>query len=199
MAEIVREPKQQRSIEKKNKIIQAGYELFAEVGYFSTNTAEIAKKAGVSTGIVYGYFHDKRDILLEVLEIYIQQMFRPIFQKLEGICAPLDFSSFFPTLLDEIIEIHQNNSAIHQALHSMTHTDEAVERRFLELEDEMTKRTADKLEGLGYCRPDILERVHLAINIVQFHAHEWVYDRHAYLDYTVLKNKVLALLIALFD
>ena len=50
----VRQPRQERSIEKKNKIIEAGYQLFSEVGYYGTNTAEIAKRAGVSTGIVYG-------------------------------------------------------------------------------------------------------------------------------------------------
>ena len=49
MEKTVREPKQERSIEKKNKIIKAGYDLFSEVGYYNTNTAQIAKKAGVST------------------------------------------------------------------------------------------------------------------------------------------------------
>ena len=44
MAQEVREPKQERSIEKKNKIVQAGYELFSQVGYYNTNTAQIAKK-----------------------------------------------------------------------------------------------------------------------------------------------------------
>ena len=63
----VRTPRQERSIAKKKKIIEAGYELFSKVGYYATNTAEIAKHAGVSTGIVYGYFKDKRDILLDVL------------------------------------------------------------------------------------------------------------------------------------
>ena len=47
MKNLVREPRQERSIEKKNRIIDAGYELFSEVGYYGTNTAEIAKKAGV--------------------------------------------------------------------------------------------------------------------------------------------------------
>ena len=42
MGKEVREPRQERSIEKKNKIIRAGYELFSEVGYYNTNTAEIA-------------------------------------------------------------------------------------------------------------------------------------------------------------
>ncbi len=61
----IREPIQKRSIEKKEKIIEAGFELICKKGYYNTNTAEIAKLAGVSTGIVYQYFRDKYDILLE--------------------------------------------------------------------------------------------------------------------------------------
>ena len=69
----VREPIQSRSISKKHKIIETAYEVFSEVGYYNANTTEIAKRAGVSTGIVYGYFKDKRDILLYVIDIYIQK------------------------------------------------------------------------------------------------------------------------------
>ena len=50
--EKIRQPQQERSIEKKNKIIEAAYEIFSEVGYYAANTPEIAKKAGVSTGII---------------------------------------------------------------------------------------------------------------------------------------------------
>ena len=63
----VRNPIQKRSIEKKEKIIEAGFELICEKGYYNTNTVEIAKKAGVSTGIVYQYFNDKHDIFIEAL------------------------------------------------------------------------------------------------------------------------------------
>lgn len=64
----IREPIQKRSIEKKEKIIESGFELICEKGYYNTNTAEIAKNAGVSTGIVYQYFKDKHDILIDALE-----------------------------------------------------------------------------------------------------------------------------------
>ena len=61
MANAIRQPIQERANEKKQKIIEAGYKLFAEKGYYNTNTQEIAKAAGVSTGIVYSYFKDKKD------------------------------------------------------------------------------------------------------------------------------------------
>ena len=66
MEKSIRQPKQQRSIDKKERIIKAAYELFSENGYHGTVTSDIAKRAGVSTGIVYGYFADKRDILFYV-------------------------------------------------------------------------------------------------------------------------------------
>ena len=74
----IREPIQKRSIEKKEKIIQAGFELICEKGYYNTNTAEIAKVAGVSTGIVYQYFKDKHDILIEGIKLYSNSIFYPM-------------------------------------------------------------------------------------------------------------------------
>lgn len=91
MAKTVREPQQERSIEKKNRIISAGYELFSELGYYNTNTAMIAKRAGVSTGIVYGYFRDKKDILREVTALYMQRITNPF-----SICSKIFPHPFSP-------------------------------------------------------------------------------------------------------
>ena len=43
----------------------------------TVNTAEIAKSAGVSTGIVYQYFRDKYDILLEGIKKYSKDILLP--------------------------------------------------------------------------------------------------------------------------
>ena len=50
------EPKQKRSIEKRNHMIETGIELMTEKGYHHTTTDDIAAAAGVSTGIIYRYF-----------------------------------------------------------------------------------------------------------------------------------------------
>ena len=110
MKNVVREPRQERSIEKKNRIIDAGYQLFSEVGYYGTNTAEIAKRAGVSTGIVYGYFQDKRDILISVLEIYINKVFEPILKLFDKLSAPLDYAKLMPNIIDLIIKTHKKHA-----------------------------------------------------------------------------------------
>ena len=74
----IREPIQKRSIEKKERIIKCGFDLICEKGYYNTNTAEIAKKANVSTGIVYQYFKDKHDILIAGIEKYASHIFYPM-------------------------------------------------------------------------------------------------------------------------
>ena len=70
------EPKQKRSIEKKNHIIETGIELMTEKGYHHTTTDDIAAAAGVSTGIIYRYFKDKHDILIDGLRFYFKKMNR---------------------------------------------------------------------------------------------------------------------------
>ena len=68
----VRTPKQKRSVEKKLKIIEKGFELMCDNGYYKTNTNDIAKYANVSTGIIYQYFTDKKDIfILYVIDVML--------------------------------------------------------------------------------------------------------------------------------
>ncbi|MBQ4444240.1 MAG: TetR/AcrR family transcriptional regulator [Clostridia bacterium] len=184
----IRTPKQQRAIETKTRIIKAGYELFAQKGYYNTNTTEIAKQAGVSTGIVYGYFHDKRDILVDVLDIYIEQAFAPIFNVLEHFVAPLDFARIIPQILDAAVAVHRDNAAMHETLHALSSSDKAVGDKFMALEEEVTRRMADALRHAGYQDPALYEKVHWAMDSVQSFAHECVYDQHAYIDYAVLRR-----------
>ena len=199
MKNIVREPRQERAIEKKNKIIKAGYELFSEVGYYGTNTAEIAKRAGVSTGIVYGYFQDKRDILLSVLEIYLEKVSAPLLKRLDGITAPINYSVLAPLILSDVIKTHKANRKMHEALHSLSGSDEAVNARFITLEDTITAKIVDKFRNLGVTTENLVEKVHFALDIVQTFSHEYVFDKHDYIDYASMQKIVTETLTSLFE
>jgi len=198
MKNIVREPRQERAIEKKNKIIKAGYELFSEVGYYGTNTAEIAKRAGVSTGIVYGYFQDKRDILLSVLEIYLEKVSAPLLKRLDEITAPIDYAVLAPLILNDVIKTHKANRKMHEALHSLSGSDEAVNARFISLEDTITAKIVDKFRNLGATTENLVEKVHFAMDIVQTFSHEYVFDKHDYIDYASMQKIVTETLTSLF-
>ena len=194
----IREPQQERSIEKKNKIIQAGYELFSEVGYHGTNTVEIAKRAGVSTGIVYGYFQDKRDIMISVLQIYIDNAYTPVLDIMKNMGAELDVDTAVSQIIDKTLEIHEQNAKLHNTLHSLATTDETVNAKFIALEDNITENISDLLKQNGVNLPNIKERVHLAMNVVQSFAHEYVFDNHPYIDYGAMRETVRHTIVNLF-
>lgn len=199
MKKEVREPKQERSINKKKRIIDAGYQLFCEVGYYGTNTAEIAKRAGVSTGIVYGYFQDKRDILISVLSIYINNVFEPILSLFKKLSSPVDFNSLAPEVLNLVINTHKKNGKIHEALHSLSSSDEAVGAKFLSLEDDITYKIAEIFASLNIAVDRPLEKIHYAMDIIQSFSHEIVFDKHDYIDYDFMRNLVIETLIKIFE
>ena len=66
----IREPIKKSSIEKKERIIKKGFELMCEKGYHNVNTVDIAKYSNVLTGIIYQYFNDKKDIFVEGVKDY---------------------------------------------------------------------------------------------------------------------------------
>ena len=194
----VRQPQQERSNEKKNKIIAASYEVFSEIGYHAASTPEIAKRAGVSTGIVYSYFKDKRDILLYVLDIYIVKIAKPFMEKFEQLTAPVDAKVVVPEIVDLTISVHKENAHLHNTLHALASGDDEVKERFMTLEKHITTKIPSRLRELGLDIPFMEEKVHIAMNSVQSFAHEFVYDRHDYLNYGEMRKAVEKSVIALF-
>lgn len=54
--------------ERKEEILAAACETLAEVGFKSLRVADVAKRAGVSTGSVHYYFDTKRDLMHAAFE-----------------------------------------------------------------------------------------------------------------------------------
>jgi TetR/AcrR family transcriptional regulator len=54
--------------EKRQKIINAGFEVFAKNDYKHASTEEIAVKGGISKGLLFYYFHDKKTLYTFLFE-----------------------------------------------------------------------------------------------------------------------------------
>ena len=52
---------------RKKQITRAAYEIIAEKGYFNFTMRDIAKRAGVSSGLIHHYFKDKENMLVSIL------------------------------------------------------------------------------------------------------------------------------------
>ena len=199
MEKKIRVPVQDRSKDKKNKIIESAYEIFSEVGFYNANTTDIAKRAGVSTGIVYGYFSDKHDILLYVIDIYISKISNPLQNYLTKIETPIDYRKVIEDFLNLAIELHKSNKNIHNILHSLATTDKDINEKFMVLEDNITIHVARQLALSGVVVDGLKEKVHVAMNSIQSFAHEYVYDKHDYIDYEKMREDVVRMLVDLFN
>jgi AcrR family transcriptional regulator len=75
------EPRQHRSLAKRERLKAAGLSLFGENGYENTSINDIARRANLAVGGFYQHFRSKRQLLLalmdELLEKLSQLSFRP--------------------------------------------------------------------------------------------------------------------------
>ncbi len=78
-----RAPQQARSRRTRERILAAAVGCFERDGYEATTTAAIAAAAGVAVGTLYGYFEDKRAILLELLERTVGEIADPVVRGLD--------------------------------------------------------------------------------------------------------------------
>ena len=76
-------PKQARSKQTKEKIVQAAIQLFQARGYEKTTSNDIASEAGVSVGSFYVYFTDKRQLLLTIFDRLADELYKNIFDGLK--------------------------------------------------------------------------------------------------------------------
>jgi TetR/AcrR family fatty acid metabolism transcriptional regulator len=53
---------------KRDAILRAAIDVFAERGFFNSQVADIARSAGVAAGTVYLYFRSKDDLLVSIFE-----------------------------------------------------------------------------------------------------------------------------------
>lgn len=188
----IREPVQKRSIEKKEKIIKAGFELICEKGYYNTNTAEIAKAAGVSTGIVYQYFKDKHDILVEGIKKYASDIFYPMLNVTTNIKIDKNnLREILKNMINAFIENHKLSQVAHEEIMAMTHSDKEIAEFFQENEMAMTKNISNVLLKNGFNSSNLDEKVHIAIHLIDDLCHEIVYHKHKDLNYDVMIDLVI--------
>lgn len=191
MNDNIREPKQQRAIEKKEKIIEAGFNLICENGYHNTNTMEIAKKASVSTGIVYQYFKDKYDILIEGLEKYGDNIFFPMLKTKNIKFDKSDFNKLLKQMIKYYISSHRVSNVAHEEIMSMVHSDKRVAQYYYKRELEMTNSLKEILLNNNFKDDNLSEKVHVMVGLIDNLCHEVTYHKHNDMNYDVMESLVI--------
>ena len=62
----------------KEKIYQAAIEEFYKKGFLKAKMQDIAKKAGISTGLTYSYYNNKEDLFAAIVEPVYKEILQPL-------------------------------------------------------------------------------------------------------------------------
>ena len=192
----VREPIKKSSIEKKNRIIEKGFELMCNKGYHNVSCVDIAKSAGVSTGIIYQYFKDKRDIFIAGVKDYSDKIMFPMISVFEA--KQLDFNNLDAVLskmIDKFIRLHTISKQAHEELMAMSYLDQDIAAIFHERELLASERIANILIDNDFKIKNVEEKTHIIYGLIDNYCHEVVYHKHEFLDYDVMKKNIIDIIV----
>jgi AcrR family transcriptional regulator len=139
------DPKQARSRQTKEKIVQAATRLFEQRGYEKTTSNDIAADAGVSVGSFYVYFTDKRQLLLTIFDRVSDQLYKNIFDSFrpEQLFGPELVPSIRQAIANAIVD-KKRHAGLHRVLSEMVLRDPEFSLRHKKAMD----RSAERLREL---------------------------------------------------
>ena len=181
-------------------IIKASYTLFCERGYYKTNTAEIAKMAGVSTGIVYSYFQDKKDILIEVVKLYISRLneqFQPILAFLDH---ERDLVFAITKFIDAAISSHQMNRDAHNEFLALALLNADIQNLFNLFEEEILNILFVKIKKSSSTTDELLlEKLRISYGIIENICHSYIFSKIRKDELEQMKTICISLIVELLQ
>lgn len=126
--------------ERRGQILRAAVKLFSDKGYYTTTISQIAREAGVSTGLIYQYFGDKDDVLLLSLKLVLETYEKEIPPRLEGVKHPVDrlctalwaYSSIVDGLRDATVLAYRSTKSLRADRRALVKQDELRTNRLLQ-------------------------------------------------------------------
>ena len=79
-----------RGTSKRERILRAAVDVFAQNGYFNAKVSEIAKAAGVADGTIYLYFDGKEDLLITIFREHTRNFLQSLQSQLTSVSRDED-------------------------------------------------------------------------------------------------------------
>ena len=83
-------PPRMKADDRREQLLRAAIECFAQLGYRGTTTAQLAKAAGVSEPVLYQHFKSKHDLFVALVEQVGREVLRAWRQAIAPLTSPMD-------------------------------------------------------------------------------------------------------------
>jgi len=138
---------QERAERTYRSILAAAAKVFPKRGFEGAQVPDIARAAGVSVGIVYRYFDDKREIFLEMLESHLNAARAEVTARL----APEQFVGAAPVsaiarVVEVVFDEAQRDPALAKVYLAVSLTDKDVAKMRIDSETHDRATVASILE-----------------------------------------------------
>ncbi|MDP9842963.1 TetR/AcrR family transcriptional regulator [Streptosporangium lutulentum] len=170
-------PRQQRSRETVEAILQAAAQLFQRYGYADTTTNKIAERAGVSIGSLYQYFPNKDALLVALAEHHLSQAAEQV--ALVFTRAADDHPTLHQLLTDLVrcvAALHTDRPGLHRLLFDLAPRTPDLVARFRHAEQQIAHALARELHRLDAGAPDPETTALLAVQGIEAHIHGALLD-----------------------
>ena len=108
-----REPKQQRSRQTVDYVLEAVQLVVKRHGSQAITTNRIAEAAGVSIGSLYQYFPDKRTIFAALHDRHVEDV-RRVIEQTTAACASAPLEEFTRELVQSLVNVHAEGAELHE-------------------------------------------------------------------------------------
>jgi AcrR family transcriptional regulator len=169
-------PRQARSRETVDAILQAAAQVFERHGYAAGTTNRIAERAGVSIGSLYQYFPGKDAILVELTRRHIREGERrlaPLLAELEA--GRLGLEVGLERLVGGLVDLHRDSPRLHRVLFEEAPHPEELLDELRRLEDRAAAVLERWLSSLAEVRiADVRVGARLVTTVAEAVAHRLV-------------------------
>ncbi|MCU0378182.1 MAG: TetR/AcrR family transcriptional regulator [Bacteroidales bacterium] len=86
--------------ERKNLIMNAALDQFANVGFHAATISQIAKQAGISKGLMYNYFRSKEELLAGIINRSLTEIYGHFDPDHDGYLTEDEFELFIRKVFD---------------------------------------------------------------------------------------------------
>jgi AcrR family transcriptional regulator len=174
-------------------ILQEARGVFTELGFEDASMAEVARRVGIVEGTIYRYFDHKRDLLIKVLEQWMNEAMSDYAQQLSGIVGSRNRLRFM--IWHHLRMLYQDPALYNLLIVQVRYSPDYASSDIYALNRSYTQRTVDILrEGIaeGTFRDDIPPYVvrDLIYGGAEFHIWRYMTGRDADFDVDAVADQI---------
>ena len=179
---------QERALVTRQKILTSAVEMYASEGYQKTTVDDIAKNAGLSVGVAYRYFKNKKELLLATLEYLFANI-----ASLTGTDPEDVINGNLSDSLAVFENIHVKYRELHDELEGLRHTDEDVRALYDSFYHSAVKRIHDRLPDEIREREGSLVDLYMVIGLMENYCHLYMHGLLSGDELSIMRIKILKL------